>query len=348
MAVSVSINSLSTYTDHFFLPTLKDNFFLNSAFWAKLKEVENPVEGGDDIRFPISYAKSTVASRWAGRLAPVTLEFQEHATQGVLNPRQYTASVTLPDTDVAKNRGRAKLVNMIKAQMELAEKSLSDLLDIDAFLDGSVNAAGVRGIDGLGAILTRGSDPATGAYAGISRTSASGSKNGTQVANAFWNANVVAANANGTVTFWKGDTSWDADTTLTTLKMQTMFGACTHGKAKPTIILTSQVLYDKYWSLLTEIQRQMTDDSLGKLGFDSLTFNNRPVVVADNIDDAGKMYFLNMDTFEWNPYSEMNFSATPFRYNADQLAQIKIISVMGNIHCNDPNANGVITALTAT
>ena len=101
MATSVSINSLSTYTDHHFLPVLKNNFFLNSALWAKLKEVEVPIDGGDDIRFPISYNDVSTAKRWAGRLAPIDLEIQDNVTQGVLNARQYAVSVTLADTDVA-------------------------------------------------------------------------------------------------------------------------------------------------------------------------------------------------------------------------------------------------------
>lgn len=347
MATSVSINTLSTYTDHHFLPTLKDNFFLNSALWAKFKEVESPIDGGDDIRFPISYSSSTVSGRWAGRFAPVTFEFQDHATQGVLQPRQYTSTVALADTDVAKNRGRAKLVSLIKSQMELAEQSLSDDLDVDAFLDGSVNAAGVRGLDGLGAVLTYNADPSPGSYAGISRASSSGAKNN-PTGNAFWNANVAAANANTTITFWKGATAWDNDTTLTVDKMQEMYGACTIKRNKPTLILTSQTLYNKYSSLLTVIARQMTDEKIGKLGFDSLMYNNTPVVVADNIPNAGYMYFLNLDTFAWCPYTDMNFSATPFRYNADQLAQVKVITVMGNIVCDLPHANGLITGLTAT
>ena len=346
MTTSVSINSLSTYTDKYFVPVIKDNFFLSTALWSKLKEVEEPIDGGDDIRFPISYCNSSTAARWAGRLAPISLQFQDHATQGVVSPRQYTVSMVLPDTDVAKNRGRARLVNMIKAQAEVAETSFVDLLDIDLFKDGSVNSAGVRGIDGLGAVLTRNADPAPGAYAGITRVSATGSKNGAQTGNAFFNANTYAANASTTVTLWKGDIIVDSSTVITLAKMQQCFGICAYGREKPTLIVTSQALYDKYWALLTNVQRQMTDESLGKIGFDSLTFNNVPVVVADNIPSAGYMYFLNMNTFEWKPYSEMNFAATPFRYNADQLAQIQIISLMGNLICKRPNANGLITGLT--
>jgi len=340
MATSVSINSLSTYTDHHFIPALKDNFFLGSALWFKLREREEAVDGGDDIRFPISYDKSNVAGRWAGRFSAITLQFQDHATQGVIPVCRYTASIALADEDVAKNRGRAKLVNLIKAQVELAERSLRDKMGVDVFLDGSADSP--AGFTGLAAILKYNS----GTYAGISRASSSGAKNN-PTGNAFWNANVVAANANTTRVFWKGSTSWDNSAVLTTAKMQTMFGSCTLDKAKPTIIVTAQVLYDKYWSLLTAIQQQYTDDTLGKFGFDSLTFNGRPVVVDDNIEAATSMYFLNLDTFVLAPYTEMNFATSPFMRAPDQAAESKLITWMGNIYCDRPQANGWITALTA-
>jgi hypothetical protein len=213
-------------------------------------------------------------------------------------------------------------------------------MGIDVFLDGSGSPAGLTG---LASIIAFGA----GSYAGIDRTGATGNKNGVNVGNAFFNANVMAANFAGTRDFWKASVTMDASTVLTTAKMQAIFGVCTIDRMKPNLIVTSQVLYDKYHSLLTLIQRQMTDDTLGKFGFDSLTYNGVPVVVDDNIDAVGKMYFLNLDTFCLCPYQEMNFKATPFRYNADQLAQVKLISWMGNVYCDRPNANGALTGLTA-
>lgn len=342
MSVSVSINSLSTYTDHHFIPAMKDNFFLGSALWFKLREREEAIDGGDDIRFPISHSNSSTAGRWAGRFSPVTLQFEDHATQGVLSPCKYTAGIALSDEDLAKNRGRAKLVKLITAQVELAEKSLRDKMGTDIFLDAS--SASPAGFTGLAKILDRSTSKS---YAGITCSGTIGSKATQTGVNDFWQANKVAANANATVTFWKGDSAWSSSAVLTAAKMQEMFGLCTADRMKPTLIVTSQTLYNKYWGLLTAIQQQMTDDTLGKYGFDSLTFNGRPVVVDDNIEAVTSMYFLNMETFTLAPYTEMNFATTPFMRSTDQLAQNKIISWMGQIYCDRPNANGWITDMTA-
>lgn len=347
MAVSVSINTISSYTDKHYVRKLIDNFFLSSALWTKLGESAQSFDGGTDIRVPVQHSANSSARRWGGRDETLDTTFQEHATLAVYAIRYYAVSMVLPETDILQNAGKSKILDMLEAQAKLAERSLKDKMGQDIFLDGGVaDSSGRYGLDGLNAALTFNGNPSGGAYGGITRASSSGTKNN-PTGNAFWNANVIAANANTTYNFWKTGVTMDNSTVLTTAKMQAMYGACSRADQRPELINTSQLIFDKYHGLLTTTLRQMTDDSLGKYGFDHLMYNGTPVVVDDNIDSSGKMQFLNFKHLFLKVHDGMNFKATPFRQPPNQLVNLKFITWMGNLVSDCPNTLGMLTGLTA-
>lgn len=341
MAVSVSINTLNALTDKYYIEQLHDQFFLSRAFLVKLRAREKPIDGGTSIQVPIKYQQNTNTSRWLGGDDVLDTDGQEFSTQATFAWKYLKSAMILPETAILQNAGKSKIVDLVEAEAENMLESLSDQFDIDLYKDGAVDSQGRPGIDGLAAVCTRASDPSPGAYGGITRSGASGSKN-SPTGNAFWNANVVAANGNTTTALWKNSVTYDNSAALTLAKLQAMYGAC--GGAD--ICLTSQALYDKYWGLLTQIQRQMTDDELGKAGFTALRFNDAAVIVGDNIDDNGKWYNLNLKFFELKPHKEMNFAPTEFRKPPNQRVLIKHVNWMGNLVCKRPNRQGLITSMT--
>lgn len=350
MPVSVSIDHINSVTDQHIIPKLAENFFYGDPLWVGMKGRRKAVPGGSDIRFPVQHSKSQAAKRWGGGATTFEAVLQDSITTAVCEAVRYIVSLAIPQEDMVKNMGgKEKILDLVKTQVELAENSLVHLMSTDLYLTGatSEDSGSQPGLYGLQHALTLGSNSANGAYLGISRTGASGTF-ASPTANAFWNACVAAANANGTVNFFSGATSWDNSTVLTTAKMQTMFGGCTNGRQKPSLILTSQTLFNKYHSLLTAIQQQMTDDRIGKAGFDTLQFNFKPVVASPFINAATSMYFLNEETFEYKPYSAMEFDADDFIRVPNARVYIKSIAWMGNIICKFPNRNGVITGLTAS
>lgn len=353
MTVSVSIDHLSTLTNHHFVPSVVNNFYLGSALWFKIKEsAVKTVPGGDDIRVPVNRGSDRTTVRWGGRFASLPTQFQESLTQAVFSPRFYAVDITLAKTDLAKNRGnKEKLVDMIQAASESAESDLRDFLGRDIFTTGlTLDANGNRGLDGLMSALTYNADPggsSTYAYGGISRASSSKSKNDSgDLVNSFWNGNVIAANANTTRNFWKTTVTMDNSTVLTTAKMQQMYGICT---VKPELIVTSQLLYNKYSDILTTTQRALSDETIGNAGFDSLVFNGGcPVVVDDNIDSTGSMYFLNFKNMKFRPWAGMNFEPSEFKDMINQAAFTKQITLMANLVVDCPHSISVLTALTAS
>lgn len=342
MAVSVTIDSLNTYTNAHFVPQIKDNFFLSSALLMHIKKKGyKRIDGGDQHVFPISHSKSSAVGRWAGRFANLTRQFQEHATQGVLDPVQYSASITLAKTDMAKNKGKAKLVDMLAAQAELAEQSLRDTMGTDLYLDSS--SASPKGLTGLTKIINY-----NDTYAGITRPATPTLKSAS-TGNEFFIGNRIDADGNATTNFWKHAVTMDNDPTLTTAKMQSGFSVCT---VRPELIVTTQQLYNKYNDLLTATQRALSDEETGNAGFDNLVFNtNVPVVPDDLIDDgsgsdAQKMYFLNFKHLRLEVFEDMDFEASDFNQLPDQAALAKDILWMGQMICDRPNSLSVIFDLS--
>jgi len=349
MAGPFTIGTFDALTNKYWIPKLVDNFFLRGTLLTLLKNSQKTFDGGRDIRQPISYRNSPNAGSWPGGMAVLPTNFQDHATQAVFSIANYYASITLPQTEQWLNQGEAKIVDLMESQMDLAENSLADTFGQDVYADGSLNSVNnSKRVDGLSGMITNGADPSIAAYGGITRVGASGSK-AAPVGNAFWNANVFAANANTTVTTWKSAEVIDNLTTISIKKMQQMFGMCSMGGEKPTHILAGQLGYNAYYNLLTSTTRQIqdSDDKTGKAGYSKgLDFNGVGVYVDDLIDSQGKMYFLNMDHIFFRPLKDANFKSTPFRQPPNQLANIKFIVWMGNITCDEPRKQGVITGIT--
>lgn len=342
MAVSVAYSTINTYTDKFYVRKMIDNFFLKSALWSALEEGKKEFEGGEDIRVPLSYGNNTTAKRWRGRDDVLDTTTTEHATLGVF-PIRYTAvSIVLPKTDVLKNMGRARIANMLETQVKLGTDSLVDLHGQDAYKDGSADSNGVLGILGLAAVCTRAADPSSGSYAGITRSGASGGKSA-PTGNAFHNSNVIAANANTTVTMWGGDVTMDNSAALTTAKMQEMYGACTDGV---DAIFTSQKQYNKYVGLLTQNLRQMTSDKIGKMGFRNTMYVDAPVIPDRQIQNSGDMFFLNFEHLYLMVHPQMDFEPTPFRPSFNQLVDAKFVTWMGQLICDKAHAQGYLTSLS--
>lgn len=99
----------------------------------------------------------------------------------------------------------------------------------------------------------------------------------------------------------------DVGGALTLAAMAAMYSSCKRGTDKPTIIYTTESIWDDFEALhqpniqsnqegfrqVTASRRGVTQDALkGEMGFDSLNYRGTPVV-ADEKATSGTMWFLN-------------------------------------------------------
>ncbi len=343
----LSPDTLSTAIDRLYSRKLKENFFLGTMLWKYLSENEDPVSGGRQIVDQISYTNSPNAGAWGGGTQQLKAAFVGHMTEAVQNPVFYYFSIAVPETDEIQNSAPADIINIVEAQTELAEMSLRDTFGSDVYSDGSVNADGYRRLSGLDAIITTGTDPSAGAYGGISRVGSSGSKANPTGQAAFWNANPVAINANGSVTRWKGSLTFGNSTTLDLPSMQKAFSFNVVNGIGPNLITCDQLAYNAYYGLILNQVRQASSEDIGKQGFTGLTFNNIPLIQDDAVPSTGVFYFINTKFVKLRPYKRGNFRMTGWRQPADQLVNIKYGIWMGNMTCTRPNMNGKLSGIAA-
>lgn len=345
MAFTITYKNLDAATEKFFIPKLIDNFFLSSPLLYKLKQNEDTFDGGERIMQPISYTNHPNAGAWPGKAGTLRTTYIEHMTSAEFFYSHYYCDVTLPETELLKNGGSGtKVIDILKAQMELAEETLKDTMGVDIYSDGAVASDGSRKLNGLQSMINAGTDPSFGSYGGITRSGASGSKIA-PVGNAFWNSNPMAIDAGSTVR-WRGTfTNGGAGTALTLAKMETMFLLCSANNECPDLIVTHPTLFGSFWALQQAIQRQASENEMGRVGFKYLLFNGVPVVADDNIDASTKMYFLNTKHIFLRPHKDSNFARTPFQSLPNQRMKVKFIYWDGQITTDRPNLQGVITGI---
>lgn len=344
--MALTPDTLSTAIDRLYSRKLKDQFFLGTQLWKALSDKEDPVPGGRQIVDQITYTNSPNAGAWGGGIQQLKSGFIGHMTEAVQNPVFYYFSIAIPETDDMQNSSPADIINIVEAQTELAEASLRDTMGSDVYSDGSANAAGFRRLAGMSAIITTATDPASGAYAGISRIGSSGSQKVPVGQAAFWNANPVAINANGSVTRWKGSLTFGNSTLLDLPSMNKAFSYNVVNGVGPNLITCDQLAYNAYYGLILGQIRQASSDDIGKQGFTGLTFNNIPLIQDDAVPTTGTFYFINTKFIKLRPYKRGNFRMTNWRQPADQLVNIKYGIWMGNITCTRPNMQGLLNGIT--
>jgi hypothetical protein len=162
--------------------------------------------------------------------------------------------------------------------------------------------------------------------------------------------------------------------TLTLAKMATLWNAITDGSVKPTVGMTTKAVFSLYEQLLQPQERINKDVGLikgglkGGTGYTALDYKGMPIL-SDNKCTAGKLFFLNEETINWyaltmsgteaikyksvdiqgNDYSNvlgLGFSWIDWVRPINAAAMVGRIVLGGQLICDNPVHNGVLTAIT--
>jgi len=137
-------------------------------------------------------------------------------------------------------------------------------------------------------------------------------------------------------------------TTLAELTMETLndeYGTVTNGGDHCDLIITTQTIWNKIWSLFQPAQRENHSQS-GLVGFRTLQFNFADIV-ADPYCPAGYIFFLNTKYWKLGVRSGQNFHFRPFERPVDQDARVASFMFKGNIICTDPGKQGFMSGVVA-
>jgi len=305
--MALTWNQISAITQTKIIPKMQDNVFRQIPLFNRLKKKEKLLDGGTKVLVPLEYAQNTSGGWYAGA-ETLNNDDVEVITAAEFDWKQHYQSIVVKRDDELKNSGDSQILNFVKSKVKNAERSMRDRFGTGVWNNGS-DAKAVLGI--------RSWLSTTNTYGGISQS---------------------------TYSWWQPATVDSTSTALSFLVLQTIHGLCTIDSDKPTVSLTTQTLYDKYYLMLQPQQRFM-DSETAKAGFQSLMFNGHPVIV-DSKTPTGHWVMLNEDYLDFNSHKEENFRSEPFAKPVNQNAKVSHIYWMGAFTNSNVRMHGAATALT--
>lgn len=297
-----------------------DNFFLSNPFAARLLQRDHVKEdGGKDIRQPLIYEKLPGGS-YSG-LDTFDISKREVLTELVFNWKQYYVDITVDGLSMLQNAGGKKIFDLVSFQMDLAEMTFAELIGVDLQGDGTGNSN--KAITGLRAACDNGDTVAS--YGGITRSST---------------ANTPGYAVRGNINTTGG--------ALTLPLVNTEMGTATIGKEKPDLGLTTQTLWNKLWERVQPAQRFNAGNAGSKIaeaGFDSIRLNSCDFVVDSHVA-SGRLWLLNTKWFKLIIHSQRMLTPTGWKYPVDQDAAIQQLLWAGELVCQSPRLQSLMTGLT--
>lgn len=256
---------------------------------------------------PLLYATTTAVGTYSGT-DTLTTTANDQITAAEFNRAHYYGNITITHTDELANSGDAQIIDFVRAKVQACELSLASKMGTDLF----GTYSDTKGLAGIGLAID-----STGTYGGIDRS---------------------------TYTWWASDED-SSTATLTIAALQAGFGDVTVGNDKPSVIVTTQDIYDSYLNLL-QPQQRFVDEETANGGFTNLMFNSVPLVV-DSHCTASALFFINEKYLTLMYHPKDNFRFDPFVKPTNQAAATAKIYWAGQLVGSNCRMQGKMTALTA-
>ena len=284
---------VTTTTQDKLLPKMVDTI-LNSNVFATRVLSKASKWTGERMKFPVKHSKNVTGTSFGGFDT-----FSTAATDNRVNlefvPKFYQMTVALPLDELSVNATEEKVIDLAKLELSSTAQDMADDIGTLFYGDGTGNSS--KDFLGLEAIVDDATNAAT--YGTLSRSTYTTLKS--------------------TVTASSG--------TLSLAKMSTLYNAATSGSQKPTLGLTTEVIFSLYEQLLQPQERIAKNVSMmkdggnmgkagtgmvGGTGFTGLFFKGFPIL-ADEKCTSGVLYFVNEDFIDWYALPMSMTSAIKYR-----------------------------------
>lgn len=306
--MALNYTTLSATTERNVMPKLVDNVFDSNVVMKRLRKKGPKLDGGRLIEYPIIMASNSAGGAYQPEdtLATTPNEIIDNAQY---NWRFYYANISIFRHEELKNSGKSQIINLLKAKTQVAEKTLADTLGTDIF---GANTSGYA-IDGLGIVCAVGTTDCGGLDS-------------------------------NDITLWAPQ----RDTTSTVMSisaLQGLYGDATIENQSPTVVITTQDNFDRYYNILSAMHR-FADVKTADGGYQSLTFNGKPILV-DSHCTANYVYMLNENFLDLIIHRDENFRFEPFIKPVNQNVKVAKIYFAGNLVTSQRRSQAVATAIAA-
>jgi hypothetical protein len=306
--MAVPYGEISSITQKFFVPKLVDNIFNSNALFQRARSKWwETIDGGTSVMVPLAYATTTASGSYAG-YDTLNTTANDQISAAEFFWKQYYASIAIDRLSELQNSGKEQMVDFVKAKVQLAEKSLADLLGTALFNVGTAT----KDIIGLRLAV----DNANSSYGGVDRTT-----------NSWWKSQVDSTT-----------------TSLSMSSMRTLMGQCTIDNDRPTVLIGTQAIYDSYYGLL-QPQQRFQDSETASGGFTNVLFDGKPLIV-DSHSPSGYLWMLNENYLGIKVHKDENFRFEPFQKPINQnVAYAKVYLALA-MYTSNARMHGKMTAIT--
>jgi len=308
MATPIGTNEINSISRRYIYPTLVDNVYRSNLMFFRLNARNKKVlQGGLQIEVPLVYARFVAGGFYQG-FDLLDVSPSDTVKNAAFDWKQAYVPVSVDGLTLIRADSPEAIVNFLSFYFEQAQTELAEIMGAGIWS----TALAANTVDSIPAAVDDGT--LTGTYGGLSRT---------------------------TNTWWKATrTSITPPLALTT--MQTLFGTVTEGGRHPTIIVTSQAVYNLYWALSTGGQAFPVQPG----GHDDLIFNGVPVAVDSHVP-ANEMYFLNEDYMYLYVNPRADFDMREFREPVNQDAMTSLILWAGDVCFSNLARQGKLVNVTS-
>jgi hypothetical protein len=313
MAGNANFDEILSTTLKNYIPKLTDNIFSARPLFYALTNGQTirRITGGANIVVPIIYGTNSTAGSYSGTDTIATTA-QTGISAAEYSWGQYAATVTINGLEEAKNNGEAQIIDLLEGKIFQTQETVIENMNTMFWADGLGN--GGKDWNGLHLIVAK---PNT----------TLGDINPATAGNSFWSS-----------------TERNQAGALTQDGMGKVYNTISVGNDQPTIIITTQALYEKYESLL-ESQIRYTDTDVADGGFQNLLFKGAPVTF-DSAATSGQMMFLNTKYLQLVAHSDVWFKPTPFVRPTNQDAVFSQLLCYGQLTCSNRARQGYMFGAT--
>jgi hypothetical protein len=240
----------------------------NPLLWHMYRQGAVIYEGGTECRVPVVLTESQNVGAISTYETFSTTP--EDGPDLARFPTWYKnrASMVIDNTELAQNRGKYQIVNLLKAKMAIAKISMTNDLSRQLYAN---NAATPKEINGLQSMIDF--VAATAAGQGTSGTTVGGIAKTTYP---NWYNQYGQMSAFGT----DGLDTWEE-----------VYMDCSKRGTHPDIILVDPQVY-RFFKRLVAPNQEERDVEMWNQGFENLLFNGTPVVPDEELAATGQAYFI--------------------------------------------------------
>jgi hypothetical protein len=240
-------------------------------------------------------------------------------------PKIAVIPVLINALEKAQNQGDAAFRDLVKTRLMVADSTFENNLESD--LQGDGTGRGGKAFAGIKAYITK--TPTVGSIGGVPRATVTSIQN-------------VAVN--GPTLFGGATTSANIETRLRYTRNLLL-----RGKDSPSVGFVGQTYYNAAADALSAKQRYTRDEKMANAGFDNISIENMTLILAQGKSFSGltkinpdEGYILNPSTFNFKAYRGYNMQPLPERTSVNQLIEISLQVLIGNLTINNPALNGVL------